>query len=99
MHVYVHIPFCRRKCIYCDFFSVGERLADWPGLVDSLLREARIRADSFGSHTPGVPSSLYIGGGTPSLMPVEELLRLSGGRMVRCRCESCQHGSAVADGY
>ncbi len=79
MHVYVHIPFCRRKCIYCDFFSVGERLADWPGLVDSLLREARIRADSFGSHTPGVPSSLYIGGGTPSLMPVEELLRLSAG--------------------
>ena len=59
MHVYVHIPFCRRKCIYCDFFSVGERLADWPGLVDSLLREL-VSAPILSAATLPVSPPLYI---------------------------------------
>ena len=76
--IYIHIPFCRRKCIYCDFFSVGERLADWPRLVDALLAEARERIPS-GASLSRSSYSLYIGGGTPSLLPPAEFRRLSQG--------------------
>ena len=77
MNIYVHIPFCRRKCLYCDFYSVGERLADWSRMVDALLAEARMRVPES---VPGdYPSTLYIGGGTPSLIPGEEFTRLAQG--------------------
>ena len=79
MRVYVHVPFCRRKCIYCDFFSVVERLADWPALVGSLLAEARQRAGAFAGDDSPYPSSLYIGGGTPSLIPADEFRCLAEG--------------------
>lgn len=76
MNVYVHIPYCRRKCIYCDFYSVGSRQAEWDALCDSLISEARERIN------PSVagekyPSTIYIGGGTPSLMPMMQFQRLS----------------------
>lgn len=85
MNIYVHIPFCRRKCIYCDFYSVGERPAVWPAYVDALLNEAARRipeekcnASQIGP-TDHWPSTIYIGGGTPSLMPPEEFMRLAQG--------------------
>ena len=71
--LYIHIPFCRRRCLYCDFFTVGERLADWPVYVDAILAEARFRRVPVNEYT------LYIGGGTPSLMPPEEFNRLANG--------------------
>ena len=71
--IYVHIPFCQRKCIYCDFYSVGARLADWPGYVDALLAELRARV----AELPASADTLYIGGGTPSLMPAPEFRRLA----------------------
>lgn len=75
--VYVHIPFCRRKCLYCDFYSLGERLADWPRFIDAITREASIRIQSaeFLSHES--PLTLYIGGGTPSLIPPDDFQNLS----------------------
>lgn len=84
MNIYVHIPFCRRKCIYCDFYSVGERLADWPAFVDAILAEAsqRIEEEEKFTISPAVcqwPSTIYIGGGTPSLIPEKEFGRLAGG--------------------
>lgn len=75
--VYVHIPFCRRKCLYCDFYSVGERLAPWPAFVDALCREASLRIPASGILSHGSPLTLYIGGGTPSLIPPDEFRRLS----------------------
>lgn len=70
--LYIHIPFCRRKCYYCDFYSVGARLAPWPRLVDAILQEWKERC------IPDV-RTIYIGGGTPSTMPGEELSRLLDG--------------------
>lgn len=67
--LYVHVPFCRRKCIYCDFYSVGERLADWESLVRKYLEEFDARRGEI----PLPAKTLYLGGGTPSLMPVEQL--------------------------
>jgi oxygen-independent coproporphyrinogen-3 oxidase len=61
--LYVHIPFCQRKCNYCSFVSYQEREADIPTYVDSLKQELAFRAR-------GEPiCSIYLGGGTPSLLP------------------------------
>ena len=67
--IYVHIPFCRHKCIYCDFYSVGARRAPWERLAAAIVREARLRS----AEVCGSVRTLYIGGGTPSAMPAELL--------------------------
>lgn len=74
--LYLHIPFCRRKCIYCDFYSVGEKSADWPRFVSAIINEAKSRAEGYFS--PSDVNTIYIGGGTPSLIPPGEFLRLCG---------------------
>lgn len=70
--IYVHIPFCRKKCIYCDFFSGSANGVDWNLFVSSIIGELKERF--FELET--VPSTLYIGGGTPSLIPDREFCRL-----------------------
>jgi oxygen-independent coproporphyrinogen-3 oxidase len=60
--LYIHVPFCRRKCAYCDFYSIaGTKLA--AGWLASLSREASMYRTSF-----PVFDTVYIGGGTPSLL-------------------------------
>lgn len=61
--LYVHFPFCASKCIYCDFYARVRK--DWKPYVEALLREIRDRKEELG--VP--PSTLYFGGGTPSLLP------------------------------
>lgn len=73
--LYIHIPFCKNKCIYCDFFSGGASFADWDSYVDSLLLELKGRILEL----PIVPDTLYIGGGTPSLIPSELFMKLISG--------------------
>lgn len=75
--VYVHVPFCRRRCIYCDFYTVGDRLAVWSDYVSAVLAESRIRTG--GREFSAVDNTLYIGGGTPSLIPADEFRRLADG--------------------
>ncbi|MCD8265555.1 MAG: radical SAM family heme chaperone HemW [Prevotellaceae bacterium] len=73
--VYVHIPFCKSRCAYCDFVSttLGE---DWQlGYVDALGREMASRREENGEPRA---STVYIGGGTPSLLCPEALSRLTG---------------------
>lgn len=72
--LYIHVPYCRRKCIYCDFFSAGERIADWHKYVDALCSEFKERIIEMVCPL----RTVYFGGGTPSLMPVEEFHRLYG---------------------
>jgi len=63
--LYVHIPFCEKKCPYCDFYSVeGDALMERFG--GALRMEAGLLAESFGAWQFG---TLYIGGGTPSILP------------------------------
>ena len=70
--LYVHFPFCAAKCIYCDFYSRVRK--DWKSYVEALLREIHDRS----SESKGVPpTTLYFGGGTPSLLPVAELARVA----------------------
>ncbi|MDE6007266.1 MAG: radical SAM family heme chaperone HemW [Muribaculaceae bacterium] len=75
--IYVHIPFCRRKCFYCDFYSVGERSAVWSRFVEAICREAKHRILSSRILDHDSPLTLYIGGGTPSLIPPSEFKRLA----------------------
>jgi oxygen-independent coproporphyrinogen III oxidase len=61
--IYVHIPFCVRKCLYCDFFSTSADDLTVNKYVDALCREMIMRKDDA-----GVIETVYIGGGTPSIL-------------------------------
>lgn len=68
--LYVHIPFCKQKCLYCDFPSYAgkERLED--DYIDALVKEIDIKCDKK------VIKSLFIGGGTPSYLSEKNLEKL-----------------------
>jgi oxygen-independent coproporphyrinogen-3 oxidase len=66
-HLYVHVPFCRLVCAYCDFVTVGGRADDIPRYTDALLAEIDIRP------APGELRTIYFGGGTPSLLTAEQV--------------------------
>jgi oxygen-independent coproporphyrinogen-3 oxidase len=74
--LYVHIPFCRSKCAYCDFNSYARQERLIHTYVDALLREATLWAESGAI---GRIDTLYFGGGTPSLLPIAEAERLIDG--------------------
>jgi len=74
--LYVHVPFCRSKCAYCDFNSYARQEHLIPAYVDALLREATLWAES---RAVGRVETLYFGGGTPSLLPIAETRRLLDG--------------------
>ena len=64
--LYIHIPFCLRKCLYCDFFSVAYDESLVKAYTDTLCRELYLKSSCTDSL-----KTVYIGGGTPSLLPVE----------------------------
>jgi len=67
--IYIHIPFCKKLCSYCDFYHVITQ-ADNKQYIDALNREAILRRDYLG----GQPvSTIYIGGGTPSVLNSVEI--------------------------
>jgi len=71
--IYLHIPFCKQACSYCDFYFVtrkGERDA----FVDSLIKEIRSYANT--GYVEEKIETLYVGGGTPSLLSSEQLERV-----------------------
>ena len=70
--LYVHVPFCRARCPYCAFTLVTWRDVPWARFVDRLIDRIAVERPLFG--VP--PSTLYLGGGTPSRMPGVELRRL-----------------------
>ncbi|HWR71071.1 MAG TPA: radical SAM protein, partial [Dehalococcoidia bacterium] len=67
--LYVHVPFCVSKCAYCDFYSLADQTDLVPAYIDAVLAEAQTHAGmSF--------DTLYLGGGTPSLLGAANLERL-----------------------
>ncbi|MBR6438200.1 MAG: radical SAM family heme chaperone HemW [Bacteroidales bacterium] len=67
--IYIHIPFCKSKCAYCNFFSVvSEKRRD--DFLDALKREAEARKDYLGEEEV---KTVYFGGGTPSIMRASEI--------------------------
>ena len=68
--LYIHIPFCKVKCVYCDFYSITKREKQIPLFTECLLKEIDLYKDysekwSF--------DTIFFGGGTPSLLPTKYL--------------------------
>ena len=67
--IYIHIPFCKRRCIYCDFFSTTQSEKK-PAYIRALCQELEIRKDYLEGEDI---ETIYLGGGTPSQLTHEEL--------------------------
>ncbi|MDO4529319.1 MAG: radical SAM family heme chaperone HemW [Lachnospiraceae bacterium] len=73
LRLYLHIPFCVRKCKYCDFVSFAGKEEQFEAYVDSLCNEIRVRGEVYKDREI---SSIYIGGGTPSILPEDLMERI-----------------------
>ncbi len=72
-HVYVHVPFCARRCVYCDFSIAVRRDVPVDDYVSAIARELEIR---FAGEEHWAVSTLYLGGGTPSRLGADGVSRL-----------------------
>lgn len=70
--IYIHIPFCKSKCHYCNFYSIASsrHLKDF---VPALLKEMKLRKNYLKGE---IVKTLYFGGGTPSLLKYDDLMRI-----------------------
>jgi oxygen-independent coproporphyrinogen III oxidase len=75
--LYIHVPFCVRKCNYCDFYSEPSDPAAIDGYIDGLLREWELAKKEY--LLEGLPvETLYFGGGTPSILSFRQWERIIG---------------------
>src|SRR2546425_12717150 len=72
-HLYLHIPFCKHKCGYCDFNAYAGMDRLMPDYIGALERELATAREQFPFLTL---DTVYLGGGTPSLLPAELMARL-----------------------
>lgn len=95
LSLYIHLPWCVRKCPYCDFNSHRQpATADFSGYVDALLAD-------FRSALPEVEGrqleSIFIGGGTPSLFPAKQIERLINGVKALIACSNAMEVTLEAN--
>lgn len=72
LEIYVHIPFCVRKCAYCDFLSFAADRSVSSAYVEGLLKEI----DNYKNGGDIVVPSVFIGGGTPSILKAQDICRI-----------------------
>ena len=70
--IYLHIPFCKRRCIYCDFFSTTENEKK-EAYIQTLVKELKLRKDYLSGETI---DTIYLGGGTPSQLEEKDFAQL-----------------------
>ncbi len=81
LSIYIHIPFCVRKCLYCDFLSMADRTAaDMESYVNLLRHEITLEAVKYKEHQV---ISVFWGGGTPSLLTAKAVDSVMG-TLARC---------------
>ena len=71
--IYIHIPYCRSFCTYCDFYSeVASRCSTYGGYAEALSAEIAARSEEIRKNvsSPSGVDTLYVGGGTPSVLPL-----------------------------
>lgn len=68
--LYIHIPFCTKKCGYCDFYSLSEGNSYYKSVLEGIILQVKTFFNTY--HAAGV-STVYIGGGTPSSLPIGTL--------------------------
>jgi oxygen-independent coproporphyrinogen-3 oxidase len=74
-HIYVHVPFCARRCTYCDFSIAVRRVVPVDDYLRALGRELAVRAPAR-ARERWAADTLYLGGGTPSLLGPAGVVRL-----------------------
>ena len=72
--IYIHIPFCVRKCYYCDFLSFGGCNDKYESYANSLVKEIKTEGSRYKNNY--VVDSIFIGGGTPSILKAEDISRI-----------------------
>lgn len=70
LELYLHIPFCVKKCAYCDFLSAPANAAERQNYVDALLREIQMSRNPYREFRV---TTIFIGGGTPSVLSAEQM--------------------------
>jgi putative oxygen-independent coproporphyrinogen III oxidase len=101
--LYVHVPFCISICPYCDFVVYAGRASRGPAarigsFVEAVATELTLRADDLDTRwgTERAPlRSLYLGGGTPSLLPAQDVVRLIA--LVRARYGLADHAEVTIE--
>ena len=74
MGIYIHVPFCEKKCDYCDFYSLAKKGdGDFDDYVESLLKEIDLYKDLLSARKV---STVFFGGGTPSLLGTDRLAKI-----------------------
>jgi len=68
--IYIHIPFCKTKCIYCDFYSVTKRDDSIENFVDCMVKEIKLNKTRLKNTTY---DTIFFGGGTPSVLTENQL--------------------------
>ncbi len=71
--IYIHIPYCKTKCNYCDFYSIVNKQNE-NEFIAALLKEINLQKDFFRANTP--IETIYFGGGTPSFIKSKNLIRI-----------------------
>ena len=78
--IYIHVPFCMKKCNYCNFYSVTKYENYYTQYIKILLKELK-NLNKFLIKGSIYPDTLYIGGGTPSILQLSDLEQI-----LRCLC-------------
>ena len=73
LELYIHIPFCARKCAYCDFLSFAAPERVYRDYMDKLLEEICGQGPNFQEYRV---STIFVGGGTPSILPADRIMEL-----------------------
>lgn len=73
LELYIHIPFCAKKCNYCDFISFANYEDKYDAYVDALCKEIELSAKDYKDVKI---SSIYIGGGTPSILSSKQISKI-----------------------
>ncbi|AEA33872.1 radical SAM family heme chaperone HemW [Hippea maritima] len=81
IYFYFHIPFCYKKCPYCSFVSFEKRFNEIDGYVDAVIREIR------GFNSDKTVKTVYFGGGTPSILKLNQIERVLNEVYKRFRCD------------
>lgn len=71
--IYIHIPYCHHKCTYCAFYSNAGRREEQQAYAEAVCEELRQRSGEQSSHPI---HTIYFGGGTPTLLPIELLSKI-----------------------
>lgn len=88
--IYVHIPFCKQKCLYCDFISYSQKEYMQQKYVKSLIKEIEIWKQE---HLDEKIETIYIGGGTPSYIDSKYIVQILEALLVKNRTAPiCQLG-------